>query len=166
MARKIKKYLNKKNNVKSKDSKKTMNVTHKTTTNNHKPRSKKNVRRVKTRKLPITTALILMVICIWMLNINGIFSYFTSTSEITNIFELAACNITFDSNTGTGTMPAQKVYYNIAANLSQNIYTKDNYQFVGWNTQADGSGTSYTDGQSITITGDTTLYAQWNAKTK
>ncbi|MGB4660070.1 MAG: InlB B-repeat-containing protein [Mobilitalea sp.] len=33
--------------------------------------------------------------------------------------------------------------------------------FAGWNTKADGSGTSYTAGDSITISENITLYAQW-----
>ena len=34
-------------------------------------------------------------------------------------------------------------------------------RFAGWNTEPDGSGTSYATGDSITINGNTTLYAQW-----
>jgi hypothetical protein len=33
--------------------------------------------------------------------------------------------------------------------------------FVGWNTAANGSGTSYTAGNTFTISANTTLYAQW-----
>ncbi|MEQ8175518.1 MAG: InlB B-repeat-containing protein [Syntrophomonadaceae bacterium] len=40
--------------------------------------------------------------------------------------------------------------------------TKSGYDFVGWNTAADGSGTSYGEGATFTITGDVTLYAVWN----
>ena|GEM_PF-1621011 len=39
--------------------------------------------------------------------------------------------------------------------------TRDGYTFKGWNTKADGSGTSYAPGDTITITEDLTLYAQW-----
>ena len=36
------------------------------------------------------------------------------------------------------------------------------YTFTGWNTAADGSGTSYIAGDKATVTGYTpTLYAQW-----
>ena len=37
------------------------------------------------------------------------------------------------------------------------------YTFAGWNTSADGTGTSYAAGDSLTLTGDLTLYAQWTA---
>jgi hypothetical protein len=35
------------------------------------------------------------------------------------------------------------------------------FQFGGWNTSADGSGTNYVGGNTFNITQDTTLYAQW-----
>ena len=35
------------------------------------------------------------------------------------------------------------------------------YQFAGWNTAADGSGTSYVGGNTFGINANTTLYAQW-----
>lgn len=38
---------------------------------------------------------------------------------------------------------------------------KTGYRFSGWNTAANGTGTSYEDGVSIQITGDLTLYAVW-----
>lgn len=42
---------------------------------------------------------------------------------------------------------------------------REGYTFAGWNTQADGKGTSYAAGAVITITGDVTLYAQWTVNT-
>ncbi|MDI9396527.1 MAG: InlB B-repeat-containing protein [Candidatus Pacebacteria bacterium] len=39
--------------------------------------------------------------------------------------------------------------------------TKTNYTFAGWNTAADGSGTSYSVGSTFAISNPTTLYAQW-----
>ena len=35
------------------------------------------------------------------------------------------------------------------------------YKFTGWNTKADGSGTSYAVGQVIALSSDINLYAQW-----
>jgi surface protein len=40
-------------------------------------------------------------------------------------------------------------------------YSKDEYGFKGWNTQADGLGRSYVAGEIITVQEDTHLYAQW-----
>ena len=39
------------------------------------------------------------------------------------------------------------------------------YTFTGWNTAADGTGTSYDAGDEITITENTILYAQWTPRT-
>ena len=38
---------------------------------------------------------------------------------------------------------------------------KSGYYFAGWNTAANGSGTSYDAGATFNITANTTLYAQW-----
>ncbi|MBO7572156.1 MAG: InlB B-repeat-containing protein [Bacteroidales bacterium] len=69
--------------------------------------------------------------------------------------------VTFDANGGSGTMNAQAFGSGVEQALSANTFTKEHNNFVGWNTVADGSGTAYTDGQSITITESMTLYAQW-----
>ena len=41
--------------------------------------------------------------------------------------------------------------------------TRDGHTFTGWNTEADGSGTSYSGDDTYTLpdTGTDTLYAQW-----
>ena len=41
---------------------------------------------------------------------------------------------------------------------------KAGYTFTGWNTNADGTGTTYQPGTSMTVNENTTLYAQWKAK--
>ncbi len=46
--------------------------------------------------------------------------------------------------------------------LKKNDY--DIYYFSSWNTNADGTGTSYATGASITLSANTTLYAQWKAR--
>ena len=47
--------------------------------------------------------------------------------------------------------------------VAQNEFTRNNYTFTGWNTQADGKGTAYKAGDSFTLTDkDTMLYAQWS----
>ena len=66
----------------------------------------------------------------------------------------------------SGTTPSSSHTYDTAKNLTANGYIKNGYQFVGWNTQANGSGTSYSDKQSVknltaTNGGTVTLYAQW-----
>ena len=69
--------------------------------------------------------------------------------------------ITFNANGGSGTMAAQTFEAGVSQAIAANAFTRSGYTFTGWNTNADGSGTSYTDKQSITLTQDITLYAQW-----
>ena len=75
--------------------------------------------------------------------------------------------INFDGNGSTGGSTAsQQIAAGNSASLNANGFTRNGYAFVGWNTVADGSGTSYADGADYTVTpatGDATvmLYAQW-----
>ena len=74
--------------------------------------------------------------------------------------------ISFDANGGEGEMDPLAMTYGKTENLTANGFTRNGYRFTGWNTQADGKGTSYTDGQEVTnlstVDNDKiTLYAQW-----
>jgi uncharacterized repeat protein (TIGR02543 family) len=67
--------------------------------------------------------------------------------------------VTFNANGGSGTMTPQVA--SVPTALTANTFTRSGCTFVGWNTQADGSGTAYTDGQVYAFGADITLYAQW-----
>ena len=69
--------------------------------------------------------------------------------------------ITFDANGGEGTMGTQTVKPDEATALTANSFTRADYDFAGWNTEADGTGTTYVDKAEITTDTDITLYAQW-----
>ena len=69
--------------------------------------------------------------------------------------------ITFVANDGEGTMGTQTVKPNKANVLTANTFTRADYDFAGWNTKADGTGTPYADKASITTSENVTLYAQW-----
>ena len=73
--------------------------------------------------------------------------------------------ITFDKNDGSGTTVTQTVPYGESATLNANSFTRTGYTFTGWNTKADGSGTAYGDGASISPSSNVTLYAQWQLNT-
>ncbi len=71
--------------------------------------------------------------------------------------------VIFDPNyTGAPEIEVQKVAPSTATPLLSNPFTREGYNFTGWTTEANGSGTSYADGANITLTADTTLYAQWS----
>ena len=67
--------------------------------------------------------------------------------------------VTFNANTGAGSMADQSA--SAPENLSSNAFTRSGYVFSGWNTAADGTGTSYSEGASYAFGTDVTLFAQW-----
>ena len=73
----------------------------------------------------------------------------------------------FDGNGNTGgSMSDQTFTYGVAQNLTANAFTRTGFAFTEWNTQANGGGTSYTNGQEVinlTDQGTVTLYAQWES---
>lgn len=73
--------------------------------------------------------------------------------------------LTYDENGGSGSMAAQYGNsgngYNLTIHDPQ-TFTRSGYVFSSFNTVGNGSGTSYDPGDSISITGNTTLYAQWS----
>jgi hypothetical protein len=58
-------------------------------------------------------------------------------------------SVSFDANSGTGTMAAQEFEYGISEYLNTNAFTRTGYNFAGWNTEADGSGIAYANGASV-----------------
>lgn len=82
-----------------------------------------------------------------------------------------AVTITYDGNgADNGSMDTQLIAVGDTQNLLGNTYTRTGYEFIGWNTSADGSGQSYNDGTSYTVSTNPdnyypTLYAQWKKLT-
>lgn len=72
-------------------------------------------------------------------------------------------NVIYDANGGTGTtIDSNNPYINgSTVTVLNNSFTKSSSTFNNWNTAADGSGTSYNPGDTLTITSNITLYAQW-----
>ena len=97
-------------------------------------------------------------------------------------------SITYDANGGTGAPAEQSKVKDVDIILATEIPTRDNngayvvnfepnggtmtgkvtyaqhrtyYSFLGWNTEKDGSGTSYAPGAVYTANESATLYAQW-----
>ena len=78
----------------------------------------------------------------------------------------AELTVTFEANGSTeypveGTMEAQTVPEKTDTALTPNAFTRKGYNFLNWNTAADGTGDSYADGATVNLTENTTLYAQW-----
>jgi uncharacterized repeat protein (TIGR02543 family) len=79
--------------------------------------------------------------------------------------ENARFSVTYDGNGNTaGAVPVDaNAYYadSSVTALGHGLLAKAGYTFTGWNTQADGSGTSYAAAATFKITENVTLYAQW-----
>ena len=71
--------------------------------------------------------------------------------------------LTYDANGGEGTIDSATGAAGESVTVAENGFTRNNYTFTGWNTQADGMGTAYKPGDSFMLTDeDTVLYAQWS----
>ena len=73
--------------------------------------------------------------------------------------------IRYDANGGYGAPENQTKTMGVDLWLSSTTPSRSQYVFKGWNTQANGSGTSYSPGQQFYPDADTTLYAQWEEDT-
>lgn len=70
--------------------------------------------------------------------------------------------LSYDANGGAGTMSSVIGDVGSTVVVTQNGFTRSGFTFAGWNTQADGNGTAYKEGDAFTLTDkDTVLYAQW-----
>ncbi|WNM20219.1 InlB B-repeat-containing protein [Flavobacterium capsici] len=79
----------------------------------------------------------------------------------------APYTVTYNANGGTGTQTDANPYNNgdIVTVLGAGTITRTGYTFANWNTAANGSGTTYSQGNTFAISADTTLYAQWTINT-
>lgn len=74
--------------------------------------------------------------------------------------------VTYDANGSTsGSAPVDNNNYlsgefAIASSNTGNL-SKSKFSFAGWNTESDGSGTSYSGGASFAVTSNIILYAKW-----
>ncbi|MCL2492573.1 MAG: InlB B-repeat-containing protein [Clostridiales bacterium] len=74
------------------------------------------------------------------------------------------------AGTVAGTTVTSTHTYNVARNLTANGYSLKGYTFAGWNTAVDGTGTVYTNAQSVINLASMqdaqiVLYAQWDVTT-
>lgn len=87
----------------------------------------------------------------------------------------ATYTVTYNANNGTQNPPTYSHTeqpagsYTVLPNTNENIsFTYTGHTFDEWNTEADGSGDSYNPegpNNTINLSGDVTLYAQWNVNT-
>ena len=91
----------------------------------------------------------------------------SSTSYTVNITrEISGHVVSFDANGATGSVPSDQIKTigeNLTLTSNSGSLVKTGYTFGGWNTAADGSGTSYAASATYGVDAAVTLYAQWTA---
>ena len=109
----------------------------------------------------------------WNALINGTGADYSAGSQ----YQMGAGNVTiyakwqgdpftlsYNSNGGTALVASSETRAaGSTANISASTPTRSGYTFTGWNTAANGSGTAYASGASLTMPGSNlTLFAQWS----
>ena len=89
----------------------------------------------------------------------GILSYGQNLVGVSVPVQFAT--VIFDANGGTGTMSSQSAA--TTTNLTLNTFSRVGYNFLGWNSANDGSGTTYLNNSSYSFSTDITLFAQWES---
>ena len=98
-------------------------------------------------------------------------STFAVSSGVTlyAVWTPATYSLTYDANSAnSGDVPSSEtVAFGSSFTAPTNVgnLTRNGYNFAGWSTSRDGSGTSYAAGSSsvFNLTANTTLYAKWTA---
>ena len=95
---------------------------------------------------------------------------YSNTLTFAVVAEPAMVTVAFNGNGATsGSMSSIKIPAGDSQALPSNTFVRSGYDFTGWNTAANGGGTSYSNGATLTTTtaqaGQTiTLYAQWKSQ--
>jgi uncharacterized repeat protein (TIGR02543 family) len=102
---------------------------------------------------------------VWNSSHTGAFA--TSGGECDVTFVAETVTLEYDPRGGSGEPGDQTGDSASDVTVSTTEPTRDGYSFTGWNTAADGSGTSYSGDDSYTLpnSGTDTLYAQWQINT-
>ena len=92
-------------------------------------------------------------------NADGSITYYLTMDASCETYK-----ISYNANSGSGTIANQEVQKGGSIALADNAFTRTNYFFKGWATSSGGS-VAYRPSQTITPTGDMTLYAVWGNST-
>lgn len=111
--------------------------------------------------------LIILVVSVFLVPLT--FSKYLSTynREVTLNISKPSYQVVFHSNTTLDETSIQNFVYGTSQNLNANTFTNGSLSFISWNTEPDGTGTSYQNNQSVnnltTVNNaQIDLYAQWS----
>lgn len=93
-----------------------------------------------------------------MINLNNVEN---STLRLYAQWEKQKYTVTFHANDGSGATKTQQMTEGVNTALEKNTFVRDGYKFVGWSSNADGTGTQYYDERVIAISANLDLYAKW-----
>ena len=100
--------------------------------------------------------------------LDNVWNFDTVITKDTTVYASWAADtytVTFDANEATaGTVPTeQSKIHGVDLTLASNYgnLSRTGYSYAGWDTQADGLGTGYTEESSYTADAEVTLYAKW-----
>ena len=95
-------------------------------------------------------------------NTTGTAAYLYEATKSTS----TDCSVTYSANGGSGTMTDPNSPYAAGSNvtiLGNSFAAPSGFEFAGWNTSADGTGTSYSAGATVSnVSSGLILYAQWS----
>jgi uncharacterized protein (TIGR02145 family)/uncharacterized repeat protein (TIGR02543 family) len=100
-------------------------------------------------------------------SIQGASPYTDTATIVVIALPVQTYGVSYDGNGNTsGSVPVDANSFQQGAGVTVKANTgslvKTGFTFAGWNTAADGSGTSYAGGESFLMTaGNVTLYAKW-----
>ena len=95
---------------------------------------------------------------------NGGASYTpTASIQLFAKWTINTWTVAYNANGGTGAPASQTKTYGQTLTLSSTRPTRSGYTFLGWSTNAAGTGTAYAPGGSYTANAAATLYAVWVA---
>ncbi len=105
----------------------------------------------------------------WNTNSSGTGTNYNSGANYTSnanlslyaVWSKKTYTVSYNANGGSGAPSSQTKTYDVNLTLTSTKPTRTGYDFVKWNTKADGTGTNYNSGASYTSNAAVTLYAVW-----
>lgn len=104
----------------------------------------------------------------WATSANGAVAYYAGSTYSANeavtlyaVWKVNTFNVIYNANGGSNAPANQVKTYGQNLTLSSQKPFKTDYNFLGWDTKQDGTGTRYPAGGTYTANVGVTLYAQW-----